>query len=666
MKKRLLLVAIICPAFVITAQQKSKVNNYSPPVQTDSSYLIQQWIKEAKQLGVKDTAAAEKLFRRAIKEATSTNDNYSAGLAYYEMAEMNSAYGNHNRTFGGYFNARPFFEKAGAEKELAYTFFGLGREQYHRGGFNDAAIKLNYCILLAQKHHLKQLEADALEFLAILYHEITYYEIKSNPYLFQSLHIKQQLNDQKGIVLLLPKISRVYYTQKKYDSALYYANECVRLSTELKLVDAVNSARLDKVNPLIQLQRIADAEAELELLKKSVAVSTSRNFLIRYYAVAGNLSMAANNDLLAKKNYDSALSLAKRNATPENIATVYRNMSDAYAARSDFKNAWYFQREYNDLFVKLYLKDNILQYNESEFLIKSRLSEDKVKYLDAQNQLKQMKLFREAELRRSLESKNLLKDSMLHNERLLGDAMARENIYKGNQLDDEKKLGASLSYANLLQKDKLQNERNMRLALIAALTTVWVLGVVIFFQYRKQKRKNSIIQKQSDELQTLMKEIHHRVKNNLQIISSLLDLQSLSIKDLHASEAVKEGKNRVQSMALIHQNLYNDGNIKGIEVHNYIQNLANNLFDSYNIQKQKIKLVTDIEPLNIDVDTVIPIGLIVNELISNSLKYAFNEKGEGEIKITLKLNMNNLLLQVKDNGDGFAPGRPDNKSSFGY
>ena len=666
MKKWLLPVAFICHAFAIAAQHKSEANSYAYPFKKDTSATIQQWIKEAKNISAKDTAAALKLFRLAIKEAQLNNDNYSAGLAFYEMAEMNAAYGNHNRTFGGYFNARPFFEKAGAEKELAYTFFGLGREQYHRGGFKDAAVKLNYCILLAQKHHLKQLEADALEFLGLLYHEITYYEINSNPYLFQSLRIKQKLNDKEGIVQLLPKISKVYCTQKKYDSALYYTNECIRLASELKLPDAVNSSRLDKMDELIQLRHITDAEAELEILKKIISVSTSRIFLIRYYTVAGNLFMAANNDIPAKKNYDSALYLAKKNVTPENLATVYRSMSEAYAARNDFKNAWYFQKEYNNLFVKLYLKENVKQYDESEFLARGRLSEDKVKYLDAENQLKQMKLLREMELRRNLEFKNLLKDSIMYKGKLLSDAMAKENSYRGRQLDDEKKLRASLSHANRLQNDKLKTERNMRLSLLAALTTVLVLGAIIFHQYRKQKRKNSIIQKQSDELQTLMKEIHHRVKNNLQIISSLLDLQSLSIKDIHASEAVKEGKNRVQSMALIHQNLYNDGNIKGIEVRNYIQNLADSLFDSYNIQKQKIKLVTDIDPLNIDVDTVIPLGLIVNELISNSLKYAFSEKEEGEIKVTLKQKANNLLLQIRDNGNGFAPGWADNKNSFGY
>jgi two-component sensor histidine kinase len=120
-------------------------------------------------------------------------------------------------------------------------------------------------------------------------------------------------------------------------------------------------------------------------------------------------------------------------------------------------------------------------------------------------------------------------------------------------------------------------------------------------------------------------------------------------------------------MALIHQNLYNEGNIKGIQMQDYIQNLAQNLFDSYNIQKDKIKLTTDIEKLNLDVDTVIPIGLIVNELVSNSLKYAFTGKQLGEVCVELKKMNNELVLKVHDNGNGFAEGWNNNtKHSFGY
>ncbi|MBL0145886.1 MAG: sensor histidine kinase [Chitinophagaceae bacterium] len=163
-----------------------------------------------------------------------------------------------------------------------------------------------------------------------------------------------------------------------------------------------------------------------------------------------------------------------------------------------------------------------------------------------------------------------------------------------------------------------------------------------------------------------MKEIHHRVKNNLQVVSSLLDLQSHTMKDVQASEAVKEGKNRVQSMALIHQNLYSEENIKGIKVKEYIGNLLQTLCDSYNITNDKVKINTNIDDLNLDVDTMIPLGLVLNELVSNSFKYAFKETQNGVLNILLHEKEDKLFLQVSDNGSGF-PADVDVKSakSFG-
>jgi two-component sensor histidine kinase len=154
------------------------------------------------------------------------------------------------------------------------------------------------------------------------------------------------------------------------------------------------------------------------------------------------------------------------------------------------------------------------------------------------------------------------------------------------------------------------------------------------------------------EREILLKEIHHRVKNNLQIVSSLLSLQSRFIDDKKAQEAVNEGQNRVKSMALIHQKLYQRGNLMGVEVLDYIQSLTTNLKSTYGIDDQKVAVIYDIEPLNVDVDTLIPIGLILNELVSNTFKHAFPMDDSGELRIKLKQDNKQLELTVMDNGIG--------------
>jgi len=207
----------------------------------------------------------------------------------------------------------------------------------------------------------------------------------------------------------------------------------------------------------------------------------------------------------------------------------------------------------------------------------------------------------------------------------------------------------------------------LRLVLLLSTAGFLLCAAIIFFLYRTQKIKGRIIEEQGDDLQTLMKEIHHRVKNNLQVISSLLDLQSLTIGDKQAAEAFKESRNRVQTMALIHQNLYQKGNMKGVEMEKYITNLANSLFSSYHVTKNKIQLNTNIEPVSLDVDLVILIGLVLNELISNALKYAFCAQETGELFIKLEQHEQELFLEIKDNGVGFPPGfNIFRTESFGY
>lgn len=153
------------------------------------------------------------------------------------------------------------------------------------------------------------------------------------------------------------------------------------------------------------------------------------------------------------------------------------------------------------------------------------------------------------------------------------------------------------------------------------------------------------------EKEVLLKEIHHRVKNNLQIISSLLRLQSGYIKDKQALEIFKDSQNRVRAMALIHENLYQTNNLEKIEFSEYIRKLTNNLIRCYNITS--IKINTNIEKLVLKIDTAITCGLIINELISNSMKHAFKNSEEGEIYVEfITLQTGKYSLSVSDNGVG--------------
>ena len=157
-----------------------------------------------------------------------------------------------------------------------------------------------------------------------------------------------------------------------------------------------------------------------------------------------------------------------------------------------------------------------------------------------------------------------------------------------------------------------------------------------------------------EEKEVLLKEIHHRVKNNLQVISSLLKLQAAHIEDPAALEMFNESRHRIQTMALVHEKLYQSANFSRVDFGEYARSLSALLASTYRHKAARIALKTEIEEVSLGVDVALPLGLIINELISNSLKYAFPKGGDGEIRIAInRVADNQLQLIVADNGIGF-------------
>lgn len=160
------------------------------------------------------------------------------------------------------------------------------------------------------------------------------------------------------------------------------------------------------------------------------------------------------------------------------------------------------------------------------------------------------------------------------------------------------------------------------------------------------------LSKRNNENVLLLKEIHHRVKNNLEVVSSLLTLQSAKMDDPYMQEAMLASQNRVQSMSILHQKLYQSEHLAFIEMKNYFMDLCVNILDSYN-ESERIKVNVEMKELELDVDTAVPLGLIVNELLTNALKYAFPGGEKGKIELSLKnLDKDNFQLKISDNGVG--------------
>ena len=387
---------------------------------------------------------------------------------------------------------------------------------------------------------------------------------------------------------------------------------------------------------------------------------------------------------VAKETYLAALSGFKALGIPQyvgaihhNIGLIELNLEDWSSAKSSIEKALALSESYasprqkhakqSSLAVALY---HLGIYDRAEHLLADGLA-----FYQENNDTEgiQSNLARLKELNTA---KQDFKKALVHADELL---KAQENIFESSKVRQIEELEVKYETEQKEQQVALLNAQNetallrirssQRLSLGLGLITLLLVGFAILLYRLNQKIKaqKSVIEKSLGEKEILLREIHHRVKNNLQVISSLLNLQSRHVEDGKAQVALREGQNRVKSMALIHQRLYQEDNLTGIQVKDYLSRLSRNLFTSYNINEDRIKLDLAIDDLNIDVDTLIPVGLILNELISNALKYAFPGNMEGTINVGLHLEGDLLRLQVSDDGIGLNNARKDRlESSFGF
>ncbi len=209
-------------------------------------------------------------------------------------------------------------------------------------------------------------------------------------------------------------------------------------------------------------------------------------------------------------------------------------------------------------------------------------------------------------------------------------------------------------------------------AFLSAVFAVYLLGGVfgknLLRAHHKLYKSRNEIQERIEEKETLLKEVHHRVKNNLQTVSSLLSLQSRAIADEKISNIIKSSQNRVVSMAMVHEMLYKrDDYLSKIELKPYVKELCDYLVRSVKGSSNSVKVDLDIDDHKLSIDTIIPLGLIINETITNALKYGIPEGQDGEVHVSVhKIGDNRFEMYLGDNGIGYSEDiNPRNSNSLG-
>ncbi len=374
--------------------------------------------------------------------------------------------------------------------------------------------------------------------------------------------------------------------------------------------------------------RQADYQTSKALLEKSIALTLAEEDLQRRKLNYANTLIELNEYEQAFKTYFDLLEQKDR-LNAHALCLAYQGLGKLYNKTGDYRKAI----------------TSLL--NSLEMAGKNGFTEEKLSSLDyLRASYEAVRDYEQAYF--YFRGHQHLKDSVLNAEkdRNLVDALTK--------YETEKKESEII----LLQKDKALAKRNQWLLALAALALLAVaLSIGLLYRTRQKnirrlKEKNGIISKMLDEKEFLIKEIHHRVKNNLQVISSLLQLQSRYVEEPTALAALNEGESRVRSMSIIHHHLYSEDNLSQVDVPQYIDSLCESLLGSYNYKKQDIAIHRDIAPLALDVSMMIPLGLIINELITNAFKYAFEGREGGSIWVRIAEEGGQLLVSVKDDGIG--------------
>ncbi|MDF1697020.1 MAG: tetratricopeptide repeat protein [Saprospiraceae bacterium] len=431
-------------------------------------------------------------------------------------------------------------------------------------------------------------------------------DAKSAEYYLKAYDLSKATKNKDGQASAAQGIAIVYNRFGKHEEAMKYAQIDLDLRKEMGDVRGLVYAYKNLGTSSRNLNNLYDAQ-NYYLLGLKYAEETDQKLKIAVMNLnMGRLMNQMERPAEAIPYLKKSIEISKSIQTKREENLAVEDLATSYYKLGNIEKAFEYQ--------KLYSKnetDLLMERNDSETIKMQTAYEAEAKELKIENLEKQTLLQKEI----------IRKTNLVRNLSLLGGLMLL--------------LVAGLFYnrARIKQKaNRLLQEKNLEI-----------------------EKQSSIIKESLEVKETLLKEIHHRVKNNLQIISSLLNLQSKKITDDSVLSSINEGKNRIEAMSLIHQNLYQTDILTSIDMEKYLHQLMNHLSRSFENESQTIAYSIDADHVSFDIDTAIPIGLIVNELVSNAYKHAFEGRQNGKIDIKIEADENNeYLLSVSDDGIGIS------------
>lgn len=492
--------------------------------------------------------------------------------------------------------------------------------------------------------------------------------------------LSKRIDYKRGEAFAKGNLGVLYEVSGEYQAAVGYYHQSVRLYEELNDWESVTSIL---TNLGVLFYQIGASKRALEYYQKSLELVSKHDL---HYGLAGNyhnigvvLRGLGERDS-AFTYFHKAVEAEKKYGDPNHVPFYYNSLGNAYTEQGDLDTAYDLLKASLQYSVRLNNAYSLgYDYaNLALYFIKRRNVDSAMFYADlavAEGQKTGNADLLEAALKEQTKAlkmkgdfKNALKTSQRH-------LRLRDSLFTANQnfhiaiLEGEFQLGQKNEEVQSLTFKNREKEKYLLLISILASLVVVTTSVFVYQNRLKNKKledRNRQIEESLANIKVLARESHHRIKNNLQVISSLLKLQTKHVRSQAAKNSLTEAFNRIRTISLIHQKLYKGDSFNQVKLEEFLIQLAGQVQNSLS-EANGILIQVSCPAITIKVDGAIFIGLIVNELITNSIKYGEMEPGDGHINVSVSSFAGGLKLTVHDNGTGFKGKEPEqDDDNFGY
>jgi two-component sensor histidine kinase len=594
----------------------------------------------------------------------------SHALTHWHNGEYDKSVDSYNRSLA-------IQKRIGNADAMGINYHGIAMNHYYRANYPDAITFHHHALREFQKAGNKSRESLTLNHLGLVYHKMGNFP-QAIHYLYESTRIRKNLDgylgrtnsfsgmspflrseefyreelkfqrisfddfiqqgDEESVLQTLYNLGRIYVELNYPDSAILSCRQAIAKASQI-------GKRPDYYLLGTAYLKAGMIDSGIQAHRRGLEISKARGTqigILNGNTLLGDALFAANRKEEALRSYRTGLEMTRAMGNQLDVVMGLQRVANVLMSMGQVNDAGQVCRESIELARRLGTKNQL----RDGYSLMAELNGNSGHFSEAYHYHQQWKS---------------LNDSIIAGEADLQFAQMHAQF----ELDRKNEDIRLLSQEKLIQQEKLRNKDILILGSILGIALTSLLALSIFLMFRQKARDNKVLLEQKGQIEMLLAEIHHRVKNSLQVISSLINLKARHATS-DTSEALMQLNGRIYSMSLVHEKLYMNENLVPIKLDEYLTDVSRHLITTFEDKENPILLDLDCHPVTVDAETVLTCGLITNELVANAVKYAFgSHQQDRKVSIKLRQEQRSVFLRISDNGQSNKPIAIDFKKSFG-